>query len=90
VSAGSTIVPLVGEGYELWVEAGMDEVVESSGLTIVLGRAVGLPVGATIVLFGGGYGKGSSDPSGLAIELEDAGRAVGPPVGAISVLLPAG
>jgi hypothetical protein len=87
VSAGSTIVPLVGEGYELWVEAGMDEVVESSGLTIVLGRAVGLPVGATI---GGGYGKGSSDPSGLAIELEDAGRAVGPPVGAISVLLPAG
>jgi hypothetical protein len=66
------------------------EAVESSGLTIVLGRAVGLPVGAGIVLLADGYGKGSSEPSGLAIELEDAGEAVGPPVGAISVLLPAG
>ena len=72
------------------VVAEIEEVVESSGLTIVLGRPVGLPVGATTVLLGDGYGKGSSDPSGLAIELEDAGGAVGPPVGAISVLLPAG
>jgi hypothetical protein len=56
----------------------------------VLGRAVGLPVGAWMVLLGDGYGKGSSEPSGLASELESAGGAVGPPVGAISVLLPAG
>lgn len=66
------------------------EAVESSGLTIVLGRPVGVPVGAGIVLLADGYGKGSPELSGLAIELEDAGGAVGPPVGAISVLLPAG
>ena len=68
----------------------MVEAVESSGLTIVLGRAVGLPVGAGIVLLADGYGKGSSEPSGLAIELEAAGEAAGPPVGASSVLVPAG
>ena len=53
----------------------------------MLGRAVGAPVGAWIVLLADGYGKGSSEPSRLAIELEGA---VGPAVGAISVLLPAG
>lgn len=48
VNAGLTRVPLVCEG-----EAGMEEV-ESSGLTIVLGAAVGPFVGARVVLLGDG------------------------------------
>jgi hypothetical protein len=50
--AASTRVPFVG----VEVDVGMESVWESEGLTIVLGRAVGVPVGAWMVLLGDGYG----------------------------------